>query len=129
MELRRHKRYRVNRGFVRAAWLDAHGNLHAANVKVRDISSGGLGIELPEPLPEFATIKLKSSLHGLDGTAVVRRCKLSGLSYIVGLEFEDIHWTPPPEPAPGLINLSDRVSRCSAPKAPQETPSRVPVIH
>jgi hypothetical protein len=45
MELRRHKRYRVNRGFVRAAWLDAHGNLHAANVKVRDISNGGLGIE------------------------------------------------------------------------------------
>jgi hypothetical protein len=114
LDLRRHRRYKVRRSWIRASWLDRSGTLRVADVSVLNISEGGIAIESPEPLREFAVVHLRSAAHGLEGSAVVRRCKLSGLNYVVGLEFQDIVWTPPPEPVSSLISLSGRVLDSSA---------------
>ena len=83
--------------------------MHETEARVLNISRIGIAIQLPEPLPELANVRLKSTAHGLDGSGVVRRCKFTGLHYVVGLDFEDVVWTPPPGPAPAFTTLSGEV--------------------
>ncbi|MBI3472765.1 MAG: hypothetical protein HY013_15520 [Candidatus Solibacter usitatus] len=109
--LRSGKRYLVDRAWIRVSWLNREGALRVADAKVVDISEKGIALDFPEAISTFSILKLRSAVHSLEGSAVVRHCRQAGIKCRVGLEMQgSLGWAPPPEPAPARITLSGQTA-------------------
>ncbi len=95
-ERRRHPRIPVEHVGVAGAEGQQHYGGGILQARVTDLSDGGIGVEIAEPLEPNATVWLVGELHGtrfcvgLQGTAWVAHChRLLGSTsiYRVGLEY------------------------------------------
>ncbi|MGH9719740.1 MAG: PilZ domain-containing protein [Bryobacteraceae bacterium] len=109
-DLRRHPRFSVDKGTLRASWVDEKGQLRVAQARVPNISESGMALVLPEQPRESSVVKLSSEKHRLLGSAAVRYTRRVGPNCIVGVEFVNgLRWTPPPdESIQEPIQLSDQ---------------------
>lgn len=57
-----------------------------AHGKCRDMSQGGLRIEVPEAIPLHATVGLQAERIKFTGSATVKHVTREGAKYILGLE-------------------------------------------
>jgi hypothetical protein len=74
-------------GAVEVRWLDAKGWMQNAMGACRDVSAGGLGIDLPVPLEVSTKVDFLVCDRAMKGRAVVRHCTAVGDRYFVGVEF------------------------------------------
>ena len=96
-ERRRYRRYQVHNSVLRASWLDMTGNLKVAqNVRVLNVSEGGMALELPEkPLPT-SMVRFESEKFRLRGSGAVRHSQKIGMGWLVGVEFANgLRWCAP----------------------------------
>ena len=95
-DLRKHRRYTIQGGVMRASWLDPSGQLKMAMVRVLNISKGGCALELPEPPQPNSLVRIQIDRLRIGGTAQVKHARRLGSKYVVGLEFKHgIGWDPP----------------------------------
>ena len=110
-DLRRHSRFSVDKGMLRASWVDENGQLKVAQARVPNISESGMALVLPEQPRAASVVKLSSEKHRLLGSATVRYARRVGPNCIVGVEFiNGLRWTPPDETVKEPIPLSDQSS-------------------
>ena len=103
-ELRHDQRFTVDKDRLRVSWQDGQGRLCASDAKIIDASESGLAIEVPQPLPPLAKVRLRSGQRHLEGNATVRYCRQSGARYRVGLHLDErLHW----ELEPAIAGLAD----------------------
>ena len=107
-DLRRHQRYLVSNGVLRATWLDSGGRTRSADVSVSNISEGGLALELPEAPEPASVIMLRSEKHHMSGSGSVRYCRQGDRKFVVGVKYAaGLRWSPPPDAiGPGPVALS-----------------------
>ncbi len=92
-ELRHDQRFMVGNDRLRVSWQDGQGRLCVSDAKVINASESGLAIEVPQPLPPLAKVRLRSGQRDLEGNATVRYCRSSGARYRVGLQLDDrLRW-------------------------------------
>jgi PilZ domain-containing protein len=92
-ELRHDQRFTVDKDRLRVSWQDGQGRLCTTDARIINASESGLAIEVPQPLPPLAKVRLRSGQRHLEGNATVRYCRSSGARYRVGLHLDDIlHW-------------------------------------
>ena len=83
-DIRRHERLPYL-GPVFISWEDKHGLPKYAQARCRDVSEGGLRIEVPEPIPVHSRISLRADRIDLHGSATVKHIARYGSKYILGL--------------------------------------------
>ena len=91
--MRRTRRIRLHeRRFVghpvRISWRDGVGLRETDDGFCRDVSNGGMAVELPFPLKVHTRLNLRVSEPKLSGIGVVRRCTRIGAQYVVGVKFD-----------------------------------------
>src|SRR5260221_7448025 len=97
-DLRRHRRYAVDAGILRVAWLDLTGNMKTARSRALSVSEAGMALEIPEAAMPLSMIRFQSDKSNVSGAGNVRHCHRVGTKYIVGLEFtEGLNWRAPEE--------------------------------
>ena len=84
---RLHSRRPVGRP-VFISWRDGVGLRQSDDGFCRDISTGGMALDLPFPLKPRTELNLRMSEAKFSGTGVVRRCTSTGQRYIVGVKFD-----------------------------------------
>lgn len=88
-ELRHDQRFTVDKDRLRVSWQDGQGRLCVSDAKIINASESGLAIEVPQPLPPLAKLRLRSGQRHLEGNATVRYCRPSGARFRVGLHLDD----------------------------------------
>jgi PilZ domain len=83
-DIRRHPRIPYP-GLIRLSWQDSHPRF--AQGRCLDISTSGIRMECPAPIPVRSYVVLRSDRIGLVSNASVRHCTRAGGKYILGLEF------------------------------------------
>ena len=73
---------------VAISWRDGVGLRQSDDGFCRDISAGGMALDLPFPLKLRTRLNLRMSEAKLSGTGVVRRCTRIGPRYVVGVKFD-----------------------------------------
>ena len=76
-------------------WEDATGTLHIAHAMLEDISHGGAGIRVRQPIGVGSKLKIK--WHKEQFFGIVRHCGREGMEYFVGVQrdpFADDHRMP-----------------------------------
>lgn len=107
-DTRRHRRYAVENSSLRVSWLDGKSQLKMAQVKVLNVSEGGMALEMPEAPMTGSMIRFQSEKHKLVGSGALRHCRRVGSKFIIGIEFSDgLKWYPPPDPVEEPIPLFD----------------------
>jgi hypothetical protein len=102
-DLRRDNRLNHN-GRISLTWTDSAGHPFARHGECLDISSAGLKVKLDSGIPSRTVVTVKSKELALHGSASVRSCVRTGVTYIIGLEFVGgMKWQ-----APGLVTTSQR---------------------
>ena len=84
--MRRHARQAFD-GRVRILWLDDRGEQRTCEVPCLDISSSGLRLKLPDPVPVRSVVHMRGIGAALDASGSVRYCRRMGLSFVLGIEF------------------------------------------
>ena len=84
---RLHKRLLVGRP-VLISWRDGVGFRESDDGFCKDVSVGGMALELPFPLKVRTRLNLRVSEAKLSGIGVVRRCIRVGPRYVVGVRFD-----------------------------------------
>jgi hypothetical protein len=84
---RLHARRPVGRP-VFISWRDGVGLRQSDDGFCRDISAGGMALDLPFPLKPRTELNLRMSEAKFSGTGVVRRCTRAGPRYLVGVKFD-----------------------------------------
>jgi hypothetical protein len=82
-----HERRFVGRP-VAISWRDGVGTLTSDDGFCRDLSAGGMALDLPFRLRSRTRLKIRLSEMKFSGTGMVRRCVRSGPRYTVGVEFD-----------------------------------------
>ena len=72
---------------VELSWKNANGDPCSCEGMCRNVSSGGLGVEAPQPLPLNAAVSLRVPALDLRGAGIVRHCTPGGEGYLVGIRF------------------------------------------
>jgi hypothetical protein len=84
---RLHERRHVGRP-VLISWQDGVGLRQSDDGFCKDISGGGMALDLPFPLKVHTRLNLRMAEAKLSGTGVVSRCRRIGPRYVVGVEFD-----------------------------------------
>ena len=80
---------------VRVSWRDNVGARERDNARCRDISVGGLGVELPDRLKIHTRVHFRVlDSARLAGTGEVRHCTPFGSKYLIGVRFDSISGSP-----------------------------------
>jgi PilZ domain-containing protein len=80
---------------VRVSWRDSVGARERDNARCRDISAGGLGVELPDRLKVHTRVHFRVlDSTRLAGTGEVRHCTPIGSRYLIGVRFDSISGSP-----------------------------------
>ena len=81
---------------VEVMWTDRFGHERYTTAQSIDISSSGMRIQVPEPLPERSYVRLRADRLALAGSASVRTCSKKGTKFLLGLEFAGgLSWKAP----------------------------------
>jgi len=75
---------------VLVSWRDGVGFRESDDGCCRDISTGGMALELPFPLKVRTRLNFRVSEENLSGSGVVCRCKPTGSQYAVGVRFDPL---------------------------------------
>jgi hypothetical protein len=73
---------------VLISWQEGVGLRQSDEGFCRDVSAGGMAVELPFPLKARTCLFLRVSESKLSGLGVVRRCTRIGPRYLVGIKFD-----------------------------------------
>jgi hypothetical protein len=73
---------------VLISWQDGVGLRQSEDGVCRDVSAGGMALDLPFPLKARTRLNLQVPEAKLAGVGVVRRCTGSGPRFVVGVEFD-----------------------------------------
>jgi hypothetical protein len=73
---------------VLISWRDSIGLRQSDDGFCRDVSDGGVALDLPFPLKVRTRLNLRVSEANLSGMGVVRHCTKVGLRFVVGVEFD-----------------------------------------
>jgi c-di-GMP-binding flagellar brake protein YcgR len=87
IQRRESKRIR-NSQRIEISWEDAAGLKQHHQGRCRNISEGGLSIELPIPISVGTQIRFKVPNAKLRGMASVRHCSRNRSRYVIGLSFD-----------------------------------------
>jgi c-di-GMP-binding flagellar brake protein YcgR len=87
VQRRESKRARSSQS-IEIFWEDAAGLRHHHQGRCRNISKGGLGMELSTPIAVGTQIGFKVPNADLGGTASVRHCSQASSKYVIGLRFD-----------------------------------------
>jgi len=94
-ELRRHRRFSVNKGSLEVSWLDAAGKMKNSQAKVVNVSENGIALQVPKQVMPLL-MRFQSERFAVKGVGAVRHCSRAGSKFVVGLEFGvDLHWKAP----------------------------------
>src|SRR5690348_2283557 len=95
-DMRRHRRYAVDAGILKVAWLDASGKMKMTRTRALNICECGIALELPEAAMPLSLVRFQSDRFKVAGAGAVRYCRRVGAKYVVGLEFTDgLRWRAP----------------------------------
>jgi hypothetical protein len=98
--LRRHERTNIAKR-VTISWTDGQGTSRYAVGNTLDISSSGIQIKVREQIEPRTYVSFEIEGNKIAGTASVRHCVRTGLSFLVGLEFSGgLTWKSPPSSSP-----------------------------
>ncbi|HEY6990150.1 MAG TPA: PilZ domain-containing protein [Bryobacteraceae bacterium] len=67
-----------------AQWEDSTGTSRTVHAMLEDISRGGAGIRLRQPINVGSKLKIKWHKEQFSGT--VRHCRREGMEYVVGVQ-------------------------------------------
>ena len=99
-DLRKSPRVNVQAS-IRAAWVDAHGDLRMSHARVLNISQRGMAIELPQQPMRNGMIRIQSERYKLSACGSVRHILQVGGKFVVGLELPaDVQLPVLPIPVP-----------------------------
>src|SRR5229473_3630326 len=94
LDMRRHRRYAVDKGILQVSWLDSSGRMKTARTRALNVSESGMALELPEAAMPLL-VRFQSERFKVRGVGTVRYCRADA-KYIVGLEFtDDLHRRAP----------------------------------
>lgn len=83
---RQAKRYDGINATAEVSWMDRHGDTHATNARILDVSEYGMRIESPQPF-SASTVHICAPEHNIDARGEIRYCNFSAGKYVAGIEF------------------------------------------
>lgn len=83
---RKSKRYDGINATAEVSWMDRHGDRHAANARILDVSEYGMKIESPQPFSS-TEVHICAPEHNIDARGEIRYCNFSAGKYVAGIEF------------------------------------------
>ncbi|HWC98087.1 MAG TPA: DnaJ domain-containing protein [Candidatus Sulfopaludibacter sp.] len=86
VNLRREQR-RTNSTDYRIVWRDQAGVMHSTQARGQDISSLGINLRSPKPIPLGSQVFIEAPDHRPTGYTTLRHCREFDGAYVIGLEF------------------------------------------
>ncbi len=75
---------------IEVSWEDTAGVVQQHQGQCRNISEGGLSMELSNPIDVGTQVRFKVLNSRLGGTASVRHCSKAGSKYVIGVRFDTV---------------------------------------